>query len=767
MKETQNTTENIGRDTGSNADRDGLDWGAGRTIRPLFEAFTLCMLMALVSGLAFWLLPKEWSWNGSQVTLLLHLVAGGLAIVLYLVFVVLHQPRKEPTGWKRLLLPWRMLQRKDNNSDDNSDNPAQERQRRLGHALHWTMLFLILTCAFYAVPTIAFKLGIVWLAGYETYLAANAAHLLLSLLFVALALAHIPLRRRNGADKGTDSGTINGTDSGTEKPRALGGIGGSALARRMLAQGAFALALVAAAFTLTPPPEPGGIAVENLPFYSRPFGTDPFYPAEWKTTDGKLVNWRAASTQTAKFCADCHKKEFREWASSLHAITGPDILYDSSILVNEWEAKHGGDLRTERIRWCDSCHEPINVLSGGRTPFSTVRETSVLEEGATCILCHSITATDPLAGNAAMTSRLTEHQNYLDPSLIMAAPARHAKDMQARRDNPLMGRSEFCGSCHTEIRPTAVNGEFPLHLQETYDEWRRSDYARRGVQCQDCHMSDDPAATIAALKAGKPVRKRLSHRIVGNNYLLTDTALPYDLLRGGNPPGKNIHYRQHEFKADLDTQNRLIHELLRSAADLKLAALPADEKGQPGIAVAITNSGAGHDLPTGPLDQRYLWIEVKASGADGRTLYHSGWYDADKDEEDPGAVKYLKYVYDDDGQPIKRHILFDVKSMAYTRKPIAPGATDTVTYRLPAAVTESTAPVTVEVRLWYRLALKEILINVQKQIDPQLTAKIPPVEIGKAVLTLTPLQVQSAQSAQSAQNTASAAGNNERSGEKS
>ena len=706
-------------DSNLSPDQDGLDWGAGRTIRPLFNGFALSMLLALASGLA-WMLPAEWSWNGSQVVLLLHLVTGALAIILYVLFVFLHQPRKEMAGWKMLFLPWRMFQQKQEevaSAGSHPDGTGQEKLRRLGHAMHWVMLVLIVTALFYAIPAVAFKLGHIRLAGYAAYLVVDKVHLVSSVLFVVLMLLHIPFRKRSALP---------------EKEA----VRGSALRHRLMLQAVFSVAVVAAVLVLTPLPSPRGVAAEDLPFYSRPFGSDPFYPAEWKTTDGMLLNWRAAGADTAKFCADCHQKEFREWASSLHAVTGTDILYDSSILANEWESEHGGALRTERIRWCDACHEPLNVLSGGRTPFSTPRMSGVLEEGATCILCHSITATDPLAGNAAMTTRLTRHYPYLDPALIMAAPSRHAKDMQARRDNPLMGRSEFCGSCHTEIRPNAVNGQFPVHLQETFDEWRRSDYARRGVQCQDCHMSDNPAETIAGLKQGQPVEKRLSHRFVGNNYLLNDTSLPYTFLRGGNPPGKNIHYRQSEFKADLDEQRRLTLALLQSAAELTASVLPPDEAGQPGVAVSIANTGAGHSLPTGPLDQRYLWIEIQAVDAAGKVVYHSGWFDKEKDEEDPDAVKYIKHIVDDRGAPIKRHMLFDVARMEYSRAPIESGATDTVTYRIPISAAEGA--VSVEVRLWYRIALKEILENVRTQVDPEFDAPIPPVVIGETKLMLFP-----------------------------
>ena len=49
-------------------------------------------------------------------------------------------------------------------------------------------------------------------------------------------------------------------------------------------------------------------------------------------------------------------------------------------------------------------------------------------------------------------------------------------------------RSEFCASCH-QFAPNglALNGKL---LENTFEEWRASPAARRGQQCQDCHMPD-------------------------------------------------------------------------------------------------------------------------------------------------------------------------------------------------------------------------------------------------------------------------------------
>ena len=49
-------------------------------------------------------------------------------------------------------------------------------------------------------------------------------------------------------------------------------------------------------------------------------------------------------------------------------------------------------------------------------------------------------------------------------------------------------RAEFCAACH-QFGPSGLhlNGK---PLENTYAEWRDSPAARRGLQCQDCHMPD-------------------------------------------------------------------------------------------------------------------------------------------------------------------------------------------------------------------------------------------------------------------------------------
>lgn len=488
-------------------------------------------------------------------------------------------------------------------------------------------------------------------------------------------------------------------------------------------------AALAAALIL---PSPDNLAVDarkSLPFYDMPFGDNPFAPGELQTTDRAMIDWRGVPS--ARACGECHKQEFMEWATSIHAISDEDMIYATTVNENTGAARAAAAHGAAKGRWCESCHNPLGTLSGAVTDFPSVPRTETMEEGVTCVVCHTAVHAEPLAGNGALTIKLNQIFRHLHPALIMAAPSRHARDMQARRDAPLMGSSALCGACHTEIRPTSVNGHEPMNFQDTYDEWRRSPWADKGVQCQDCHMARDPAATVAALKRGEQRPRGVSHRLSGNNYLLSNPDLPGNLmttLRGGAPTGLNRMFTREEYADEQRRTHRQIVALLKEAADLRLDN-GVDRDNRPQLSVTVTNVGAGHALPTGPLDQRYMWLEVEIADEQGRKVFHSGAFDGQKGEEDPQSVRWVKEMYDDKGQRDLRHVLFDTERLHYPRKPIPAGASERIDYALPAL---PAGRYSVRTRLWYRLAFQGILKNFESQGPGKVDAIIPPLAIAEA-----------------------------------
>ncbi|HNU64153.1 MAG TPA: multiheme c-type cytochrome [Thiobacillaceae bacterium] len=497
--------------------------------------------------------------------------------------------------------------------------------------------------------------------------------------------------------------------------------------RRLIVAVFLTLVLVGMGYAFLPADRDIGVVTENLPFYSLPFGKNPFAPGEWKTPDGTLVNWRGVPS--ARNCAECHRQEFMEWNTSLHAVSDLDSIYDASVRRNAGRAHAAAGIGDQKGRWCESCHNPLGTLTGAVNPIIAVQETEAIEEGVSCIVCHTATHPEPLAGNGALTSRINGYFRHLHEGLIMAAPSRHARDMQARRVSPHMGESGLCGACHTEIRPTEVNGQHRMDFQTTFEEWRKSDFPAKGVHCQDCHMARDPGAYITALKRGERPPRGVSHRLVGGNYLLTNPHLPDDLviaLRGGPPTGINRFFDRDEYMRMLDITHQQVEGLLKSAAEVEVES----RMGKPGtlkIRVRVSNTGAGHALPTGPLDQRHMWLEVKVLDSAGETVFHSGAFDTETGRTDASAVMWVKRMEDKDGRLDLRHTLFDVERLNYPRRPIPAGGSQLVNYDVPLPA-GSPEPYRVQARLWYRIAFQEILDNVKEEgLGDHTDVIIPPL----------------------------------------
>ncbi|MDO9108308.1 MAG: hypothetical protein Q7U89_04865, partial [Coriobacteriia bacterium] len=148
--------------------------------------------------------------------------------------------------------------------------------------------------------------------------------------------------------------------------------------------------------------------------------------------------------------------------------------------------------------------------------------------------------------------------------------------------------AEFCGSCHNVDHPG--NG---MHLEATYTEWKEGPYAALGTTCQDCHMTPGPGETMpnpGTAAAGGPQRQHIfTMTFAGGNVALGDADLAEERLKGA---------------ATMEVQVPEIIEV-GSSAD---------------VVVTITNSGAGHMLPTGLTEIRQMWLEVTAEQEDGTSV---------------------------------------------------------------------------------------------------------------------------------------------------
>ena len=261
-------------------------------------------------------------------------------------------------------------------------------------------------------------------------------------------------------------------------------------------------------------------------------------------------------------------------------------------------------------------------------------------------------------------------------------------------------RAELCSACHDVTNPLTIKnrlgkwvGGFPI--ERTYTEWSGSRYADRPGNknfdprfkrdCQTCHMQQDfgqPGTAQTLYRDGKPVPPLtgspkndgpvrpvyFSHHFVGGNSYV-DRMIGADVDEYGSPESypqlstfsfssadpKSVYnnaYWTHTSAQGPTTQHaRLAWDRLRNVLDLELRTPTVAAPGtRAPLHVSVTNSGSGHDFPSGFPEGRTAWVAVRAfdlaTGAE-LSIYDSFWkrtsrgigYLTNADQKDP---KYLR-----------------------------------------------------------------------------------------------------------------------------
>jgi hypothetical protein len=373
-------------------------------------------------------------------------------------------------------------------------------------------------------------------------------------------------------------------------------------------------------------------------------------------------------------CAMCHPRQWQELSGSMHSVSHHDPFYRGFAELAREEA--GEEVYT----YCSGCHSPAGVVAG---LIPGVREPDLPQEavaGVTCDVCHQVSE---LTGHAGPWGEPGNASFVLSPGRKKFGPASDIKRNVAHTGVSAehLSKSEFCASCHTIIHP--VNG---LRLEHTYDEWKNSVYAEKGIQCQDCHMRSvedavqvartlEPVVERAAWARDSEEREIHRHFFVGGNANA-------DTLAGGTAHG------------------RMAEERLRSAAELTLEAPDAAAPGgQLAFDVVVANVAAGHNLPTSLVELREMWVHLRVLSADGSVLFESGALDAEG-EITEGAIRFGAHTVDAEGAHTYRP--WEAVDFAWKRTiPPKGSARDALSTPVPA---DAVGPLAIEARLLYRSA---------------------------------------------------------------
>ena len=171
-------------------------------------------------------------------------------------------------------------------------------------------------------------------------------------------------------------------------------------------------------------------------------------------------------------CGTCHPTQFADWRTSLHSrAMGPGV---AGQLVEMIESDPGAALA------CQNCHAPLAeqkplLVGPSRAPSpNSAFDATLRAKGLACAGCH-----------------VRGHERFGPPrraGTVVSTPPRETLPHHGVTRTSAFLKSEFCRGCHQfEPGDFALNGKL---LENTYNEWKASRFARSGVQCQDCHMPD-------------------------------------------------------------------------------------------------------------------------------------------------------------------------------------------------------------------------------------------------------------------------------------
>ncbi len=643
---------------------------------PLAISVTALLLVQAVTGLWIYIAPFG---IGSQLQVLLHIAAGIISVLPYLVYQLRH--------W----LVWR-------------------RQKLTSEMVLGYLLTVMLICCFMSGLWLAWQA----VAGPRISRVWDLVHLVSGLGTSAILGIHLVLaflRRRL---------QFRAVVELRRGPRRFG--------RGVAAIGFAAAAGVLLASSLWPVkptqyPVPAGYSLSSYVQKSDEYRGSPFAPSNARTVDGMLVDPDVMGNSQACGSKGCHEQIYAEWEPSAHRFSAMNPSFQAV------QKKFAADREPAETRYCAGCHDPISLFAGAKDIHNLSLSAPGMQEGCSCVVCHTIDRIDQ-RGNADyvlvpprryLWENSTGWRKSVSDLLIRAYPQQHLADY----DRAVMRTPEYCGVCHKQYIPEELNRFGIVDAQNQYDEWRNShwhaDDPDKELSCADCHMrlvrdSSDPGrGESGAVRRSADDGSHRHHGTVATNFFMPKVL-------------KLPHWEQQvKLTEEWIRGETVIPEISHlwpagTVASLELAS-PSQVKAGDEIAVraVVSNRKAGHNLTTGPLDFMRCWIHLRVMDARGQVVAEWGGIDPTSREisdsqgrvhqvgnsRKEGTLVLEGMPLDGKGQVIRRHELWE-KAGGKGKRVIFPSYSDSqlYTFRVPEG---TIGPLTVKADLNYRRYRQEFL----------------------------------------------------------
>jgi tetratricopeptide (TPR) repeat protein len=465
----------------------------------------------------------------------------------------------------------------------------------------------------------------------------------------------------------------------------------------------------------------------------------PFFPSSAKTNVGGIIPSNFFMDSEA--CGRCHKDIYEQWKGSMHHFASfNNQFYRKSI---EYMQTVVG---TQPSKWCAGCHDHA-VFFNGRfdRPMKEQIDTPEAHAGLACTSCHAIVNVNSSMGNGGFTisypplhelaTSKNKYMRALDYFLTYLNPEPHRRTFMKpfmRLDAP-----EFCSSCHKVHLDVPVNQYRWFRGFNDYDNWQASGVSGQGARsfyypttsstCVDCHMplvgSSDPGNHSGKVHSHRfpganiavPFVNRDEEQLRSTEQFLKSGFITVDLFaispvaesknevqmvrRLGEGPQAMSAIAAGE-EAEQSGQG-IIREVGKIAAPLEQAGVKVSPGSTVRLDAVVRTRKIGHFFPGGTVDAFDVWLEVRATDADGRIIFWSGSVDGNgTGQVEPGAHFFRSYQLDGEGNPINKRNAWQARSLLYARM-IPPGAADVAHYRI-RIPNAARGPITVTAKLNYR-----------------------------------------------------------------
>jgi len=281
-----------------------------------------------------------------------------------------------------------------------------------------------------------------------------------------------------------------------------------------------------------------------------------------KSEKNEVVAFKAAAV-----CGTCHSRIYDEWSESWMARSYSNPTFQA---IYAYRMESDQQQGTTTGRGCLRCHAPLGFLYQDLTG-----ERAETNEGVSCDFCHRV---------AEVNERSTYlHVAKLSTSGVIYGPT-GGIDSPAHptRQGTVFADSSLCALCHLDRSSDGIP------LENTFEEWKNSDFAKRGVGCEDCHMPQKkgPATDVPGLPQRRSTHA--SHRFHGGH---------------ANSP------------------------MLQSAARVEVMSADASRE----LQISVRNLAVGHNFPSNGAHLAELTLEIEIIGPQGNVLrrmtrsYRSMW----------------------------------------------------------------------------------------------------------------------------------------------